>query len=149
MRHLTIIAMLALCSAHAQAKCMPQRCYAVAFEVATCHTTRDDRPMWRASSRRHRSGRETAGNSSPSREWFLVIRALRFPQIPCPLWSKSRVQGSFSITLTLVTHWKAIKSPYLHPNLSATIRGVHPSPSHIRLSSRLYPFGLNNRALGA
>ena len=47
MRHLIIIAMLALCSAHAQAKCMPQRCYAVAFEVATCHTTRDDRPMWR------------------------------------------------------------------------------------------------------
>jgi len=26
---------------------MPQICYAVTFEVAGCHTTRDDRPMWR------------------------------------------------------------------------------------------------------
>ena len=44
MRQLTTtIALLAL-SAASQAECLPQICYAVSFDIADCHLSRDERP---------------------------------------------------------------------------------------------------------
>ena len=47
MRQLIVTALFAALSTSTHAKCVPQVCYAVSFEIANCRATRDERPPLR------------------------------------------------------------------------------------------------------